>query len=102
MTEWQDMPEWLNKLIADRPRAADVFLKWEDRYRPELSKRGVTPDMLEPISDPDQPTGIGVRPKGKVWAHARIEYDGDDPRILDALDLLIRNIDGLGSAGALR
>jgi hypothetical protein len=52
--------------------------------------------MLEHVGPEDRPIGIHVRPPGKSWANAPIQYVANEPEVLTALDDLIRAIDRLG------
>jgi hypothetical protein len=92
--QWQDMPEWLSGLVAGRPAAADVYRLWEDVWKPELAKRGVTPDMLEPVGDPAEPLAISATPPSKGWRSGAIEWETDgDFAILQAIRRLIAQLD---------
>jgi hypothetical protein len=62
--DWQDAPEWLNSLIAGRPQATEVLRLWETVWKPELAKRGISPDMLGYVGDPAKPRAIDVSPPG--------------------------------------
>ncbi len=94
VSEWQDMPEWLNKLVAGRPGAADVYRAWEDVWKPELAKRGVTPDMLGYVGDAARPRAINARPPGRGWRSGAFDWDADgELAVLEALRRLVQNVD---------
>lgn len=75
MAECPDAPAWILELavgIWDAPE----WMAWE-RLRGQLAEIGVTPDMLEPIGDPNRPTGVSAAPVEKGWRHGRIAWDAD-------------------------
>ena len=73
---WQPLPAWLSDLVENTWRKPE-WDTWERVWRPELAKRGVTPDMLERVGDPERPTGISASSPDKGRRSARIEWDTD-------------------------
>lgn len=67
---------WLSELVANTWRAAE-WLAWERVWRPELARRSVTPDMLEPVGDPSRPTGISAFSPERGWRSGRIDWEAD-------------------------
>jgi hypothetical protein len=88
------MPKWLNELVVGQLRAANTYRAWEDVWKPELAKRGVTPDMLGYVGDPARPTAIDVSPPNKGWRSGRFGWDADgELAALEALPRLVQNLD---------
>ena len=94
MSTWPDLPQWLSAVVANTWRAPE-WTVWERVWRPELAKRGVTPDMLEPVGDPNHPVGISASLEGKGWRSGSIDWESDAPltavltgmrRLVDELD----------------
>jgi hypothetical protein len=94
VSSWQDLPDWLSRLVAGTWQRPEVDL-WERVWRPELAKRGVTPDMLEPVGDPDRPTGISASPPGRGWRSGRIDWEADADRtaVLTGMRRLVAEFD---------
>jgi hypothetical protein len=89
----QDPPEWLSMLVANTWQRPE-WAVWERVWRPELAKRGVAPDMLEPVGDPDRPTGISVSLPGTGRRSSRIDW-GTDAELTAVLTGLRRLVDEL-------
>lgn len=88
------MPKWLNELVAGQPGAADTFRAWENVWKPELTKRGVTPDMLGYVGDPAHPRAIDARTPDKGWRSGKLDWDADGDRaVLEALRRLVQSFD---------
>jgi hypothetical protein len=65
--------------------AADTYRAWEEGWEPELAKRGVTPDMLGYVGEPDRPLAIDVSPPGKGWRAGKLDWDAEGDRaVLEA------------------
>jgi len=94
VSTWQDLPAWLSALVANTWQRPEWDV-WERVWRPELAKRGVTPGMLEPVGDPDLPTGISASPAGKGWRSGRIDWEADADRtaVLTGLRRLVDELD---------
>ena len=90
---WRDLPEWLSALVANTWKAPEGVV-WEQVWRPELAKRGVTPEMLEPVGDPEHPTGIATAVPGKGRRWGRIDWESD-PGLTAVLTGLRRLVDAL-------
>lgn len=75
-TIWQDLPAWLATLTVNTWHRPEWDV-WERVWRPELAKRGVTPDMLEPVGDPGRPTGIAASPPDRGRRSGRIDWEAD-------------------------
>jgi hypothetical protein len=73
---WQALPAWLSELVENIWRKPE-WDTWERVWRPELAKRGVTPDMLEPVGSPEHPTGISAASAEKGRRSGRIEWETD-------------------------
>ena len=93
MSEWQDAPEWLTDLVRGTWGAAE-WQAWENVWRPELAKYGVTPEDLRPVGDPGKPVAIDARPPGGSWCHGRVEWeaDGEQAAVLYALRRLVEDL----------
>ena len=90
----QDPPEWLSILVANTWQTPE-WTAWERVWRPELAKRGVRPDMLEPVGDPDRPTAISVSLPGKGRRSGGIDWhtDAELTAVLTALRRLVDELD---------
>ena len=91
MTEVPDAPTWLTKLLA----ASNVTAYYEEVWKPQLAKRGVTPDMLRPVGDsPGRPSHITIDDPGLSWCSVEIRWElGGDTVMLDAIRRLIIELD---------
>jgi hypothetical protein len=84
----------MNELVAGQPGAADIYRTWEDVWKPELAKRGVTPDMLGYVGDAARPLAIDVSPPGKGWRSGKFDWDADGERAVpEALRRLVQSLD---------
>ena len=94
MNTWQDLPAWISRLIVDIWQTAE-WLTWERVLRPELAKRGVTPEMLEPVGDPERPTGIAAVSPVKGWRSGSIDWQADKEMtaILTGMRRLVAELD---------
>jgi hypothetical protein len=70
------------------------WLTWENTWKLELAKRGVTPDMLEPLGDPRKPLAVEATPPALRRCSGKIDWTDGRSAILDALLRLVRDIDG--------
>jgi len=91
---WQDLPAWLSNLVVNTWQTSE-WAVWERVWRPELAKRGVTPDMLEPVGNPDRPTGIAATPPDREWRSGRIDWeaDADITAVLTGMRRLVAELD---------
>jgi hypothetical protein len=98
MNDLHGMPNWLSALVRGRWSEADWQL-WDDDWRPELERRGVTPELLDPVgSDFTRPTGIGVRVPGGRWCSADLDWEGDGEKaVFFALQRLVDELDSPAS-----
>ena len=88
------MPKWLNELVAGQPGAADTYCAWEDVWRPEFAKRGVTPDMLGYVGDSARPRAIDVSSPDKGWRSSKFDWDRDgELAVPEALRRLVQELD---------
>ena len=94
MNTWQDLPAWISRLIVDIWQTAE-WLMWERVLRPELAKRGVTPEMLEPVGDPERPTGIAALSPDKGRRSGSIDWEADAEMtaILTGMRRLVADLD---------
>ena len=90
----QDPPEWLSMLVANTWQTPE-WAVWERVWRPELAKRGVRPDILEPVGDPDRPTAISVSLPGKGRRSGGIDWvaDSELTAVLTGLRRLVDELD---------
>jgi hypothetical protein len=96
MDEWHDAPVWLIDLAVGG-WGPHEWRAWEEVWKPELGRRGIKPEMLEPIGDPSRPLAISVDPPGRRWCSGKIRWDVDgDTAILEALRRLVQDLDGAG------
>jgi hypothetical protein len=93
---WPDLPVWLSELVENTWRAPE-WLIWERVWRPELAKRSVTPDMLEPVGDPGRPDGISALSPDHGWRSGRIDWqaDADLTAVLTGMRRLVDELDRL-------
>ena len=88
------LPMWLLHLVEDTWRLAE-WRVWERVWRPELAKRGITPDMLEPVGDPVRPRGISAlsADKGRRWGGIDWEADPQLTAVLTGMRRLVAELD---------
>ena len=98
----QEAPEWLRTLVAGFSDKAVFWHFWGKEWKPQLTKRGVTPDMLDPIKAQGAArlVGIHTRPPGGISANAKIDWsEGEGHAVLSALNRLVHDLDrATGSA----
>jgi hypothetical protein len=94
MNDLHGMPNWLNALVRASWSEAEWQL-WDDDWRPELERRGVPPELLDPVgSDFTHPTGIGVRVPGGRWCSAALDWEADGEKaVFFALQRLVDELD---------
>ncbi len=94
MNTWQDLPVWLSELVANTWRKPE-WDTWERVWRPELAKRGVTPDLLEPVGDPEHPAGISAFSPDRGWRSGHIDWEADAPQtaVLTGMRRLVAELD---------
>ena len=94
MSAWQDLPVWLTELVANTWRAPEWSV-WERVGRPELARRGVTPEMLEPVGDPVRPTGISAFSPERGWRSGGIDWvaDAELTAVLTGMGRLVDELD---------
>jgi len=90
----QDLPSWLSNLVENIWQPPE-WRTWERVWRPELAKRGVTPDMLEPVGDPERPTGISAASPDKRWRSGGIDWKADPEltAVLTGMRRLVAELD---------
>jgi hypothetical protein len=68
---------------------------WERVWRPELAKRGVTPEMLKPVGNPERPTGIAASSPGKGRRSGLIDWEADAEKtaVLTGMRRLVADLD---------
>ena len=88
------LPAWLSDLV-EKSWQLPEWRVWERVWRPELAKRGVTPDMLEPVGDPALPTGISVLSAGKGRRSGAIDWEADPQltAVLTGMRRLVAELD---------
>ena len=91
---WQALPAWLSELVENTWHKPE-WDTWERVWRPELAKRGVTPDMLEPVGSPERPTGISAASPDRGWRSGGIEWetDADLTAVLTGMRRLVTELD---------
>jgi len=94
--QFQDLPGWLHDLVRNVWEGPE-WQAWERVWKPELAKRGVTPDMLEPFGDPRQPLAIEVRRPGMRSCSGKIDEADGRAAVLEALLQLVRDLDEAGA-----
>jgi hypothetical protein len=81
--EFQDLPGWLHDLVRGVWETPE-WLTWENTWKLELAKRGVTPDMLEPLGDPRKPLAVEATPPALRRCSGKIDWTDGRSAILDA------------------
>jgi hypothetical protein len=76
VTTWKELPEWLSTLTVNTWQKPEWEV-WERVWRPELAKRGVTPEMLEPVGNPEHPTGIAASCPAGDRRSGSIDWEAD-------------------------
>ena len=94
----RDLPVGFSKLVAATWQTAE-WLAWERVWRPELAKRGVTPEMLELLGDPEHPTGIAASAPDRTSRSGLIDWEVDPERtaVLTGMRRLVAELDGGGT-----
>jgi hypothetical protein len=93
MSPFQDAPAWLIEL-ARGTWGEPEWRAWE-RWKVELAKRGVTPDMLSAVGDPTRPDAITA--PARRTCQGRVSWDDPRTAVLDALRLLVADLDKASS-----
>ena len=91
---WQALPAWLSALVENTWQRPE-WTVWERVWRPELAKRGVTPEMLKPVGNPERPTGIAASSPGKGRRSGLIDWEADAEMtaVLTGMRRLVADLD---------
>jgi hypothetical protein len=91
---WSDLPIEVSKLVVNIWQTAE-WLAWERVWRPELAKRGITPDMLELVGNPERPTGIAAFSPARGSRSGLIDWEADAEKtaVLTGMRRLVAELD---------
>ena len=89
-----DLPVEISKLVVNTWQTAE-WLAWERVWRPELAKRGITPDMLELVGNPERPAGIAASSPVKGARSGLIDWEADaeTTAVLTGMRRLVAELD---------
>jgi hypothetical protein len=90
----RDLPAEISKLVVNTWQTAE-WLAWERVWRPELAKRGITPDMLELVGNPERPTSIAAVSPARGSRSGLIDWrtDAEKTAVLTGMRRLVAELD---------